>query len=251
MKSSPASHHQGILFPSRLIFLFVPIAGKNYLICNDRRYRYPFINCTNCGPRFSIIKNIPYDRPSTTMAGFDMCDACREEYENPSDRRFHAQPIACPTCGPQVSLQTPDGTVISIGDEAIRKSRQLLKNGKIMAIKGLGGYHLACDATNTDSITALRSRKYRSEKPFALMAFDLKSVEKHCVVTKAEAALLESPACPIVILRRRDNTPVAGLASPHQNTLRIHACLYTICISCYWNRNWLSGNVGYDQWQPE
>jgi len=207
---------------------FIPISA-DISICSDcreelfnpvdRRYRYPFINCTNCGPRFSIIQNIPYDRPFTTMARFDMCDACQEEYQNPSDRRFHAQPIACPKCGPQVSLATHEGKVISIGDEAIQISRGFLQNGKILAIKGLGGYHLACDATNPESINVLRSRKYRSDKPLALMAFDLLRIKKHCVVTEDEAALLESPACPIVILKPRDNTPFADLVSPYQKTL--------------------------------
>ena len=227
---------------------FIPIS-PDVAICSDcrkelfnpvdRRFHYPFINCTNCGPRFSIIKNIPYDRPFTTMAGFEMCDACRTEYKNPIDRRFHAQPIACPKCGPHVSLLTPEGSVIGFGDEAIQISRQLLQNGKILAIKGLGGYHLACDAANPESIIAMRSRKYRSDKPLALMAFDLQTIKKHCVVTDEEAALLESPACPDC------NPHGEGITHQFPNwfppiKIRWDSCLpIHLCTSCFWNRKWI------------
>ncbi len=142
---------------------------------SDRRYRYPFINCTNCGPRFTIITDVPYDRPATTMAGFIMCPACRAEYEDPADRRFHAQPIACPTCGPQLSFRLtgnspPTGTV---GDAALLAAQRLLAAGGIVAVKGLGGYHLACDATNGAAVAELRKRKGRGGKPLAVMARDL------------------------------------------------------------------------------
>ena len=183
----------------------------------DRRYRYPFINCTNCGPRFTIIKDIPYDRPTTTMSGFPLCDPCRAEYENPLDRRFHAQPVACPTCGPQVWFES-QGSRLADGEDALQTARQWLKEGRILAVKGLGGYHLACDATNAQAVNTLRQRKKRSDKPFALMVFDLASAEKYGEVSSADRALLLSPAHPIVLLDRRLDTPDAA---PGQTTLGI------------------------------
>ncbi|MHB8932724.1 MAG: acylphosphatase, partial [Bellilinea sp.] len=138
----------------------------------DRRYRYPFINCTNCGPRFTIVKDIPYDRPLTTMADFPMCSECGAEYHDPLNRRFHAQPVACQECGPQVRFEA-GGQQLAVKDAAIKMAREWLKDGKIVAIKGLGGYHLACDATNPSAVDELRLRKKRSDKPFALMAFSL------------------------------------------------------------------------------
>ena len=156
---------------------FLPIS-PDFSICDDclrelfspqdRRYRYPFINCTNCGPRFSIIKDIPYDRPKTTMLPFQMCDGCQSEYSNPLDRRYHAQPIACPDCGPQVSLMV-NNQIVAKGNDAIQQSRNMVRTGKILAIKGLGGFHLACDAKNHTAVENLRSRKKRSDKPFALV----------------------------------------------------------------------------------
>ncbi|MDX6401919.1 MAG: hydrogenase maturation protein HypF, partial [Gaiellaceae bacterium] len=122
----------------------------------DRRYRYPFVNCTQCGPRFTIVERVPYDRSNTTMAGFSMCVDCRQEYEDPTDRRFHAEPIACPVCGPQLSM-------------SLEAAVDLLRNGAIVAVKGLGGYHLACDAANEEAVALLRGRKHREDKPFALM----------------------------------------------------------------------------------
>ncbi|MCE1255605.1 MAG: acylphosphatase, partial [Anaerolineae bacterium] len=151
----------------------------------DRRFRYPFINCTNCGPRFSIIKDIPYDRPQTTMLNFELCEDCRREYENPLDRRFHAQPVACPVCGPQVRYSEPNKAVLPAND-AILAARRAIKAGKILAIKGLGGYHLACDALNQKSLKILRDRKKRSDKAFALMAFDLSIIEKYCYLSSQE-----------------------------------------------------------------
>jgi len=144
----------------------------------NRRYRYPFANCTNCGPRFTIITAIPYDRPNTTMASFHMCPECRAEYENPRDRRFHAQPIACPTCGPQVTLTTSEGTVLAHGDEAMREVAQRLLAGQIVAIKGLGGYQLACDATSEVAVRRLRQRKRRPDKAFAVMVRDISVAEE-------------------------------------------------------------------------
>jgi len=179
----------------------------------DRRYRYPFINCTNCGPRFTIIKDIPYDRPLTSMTGFKMCPECQAEYDDPADRRFHAQPIACPVCGPSIAY-AQDGKKELYKDEALAAARDLLKNGGILAVKGLGGYHLACDASNPKAVDTLKERKHRSEKPLAVMAFDHTTLEKHCQVSKDEHDLLESPQHPIVLLdRKAGNTLADGVAS--------------------------------------
>jgi hydrogenase maturation protein HypF len=164
----------------------------------DRRYRYPFITCTHCGPRFTIVRQVPYDRPSTTMAGFPMCSACRREYEDPFDRRFHAEPIACPDCGPQLSMPLGDAL-------------QLLRNGGIVAVKGLGGFHLACDAADEDAVARLRARQIREDKPFAVMAAD-PGLLVH--LGAREAALVSSPERPIVLLRRREGAPVAASVAP-------------------------------------
>ncbi|MDD5454880.1 MAG: carbamoyltransferase HypF [Candidatus Ratteibacteria bacterium] len=184
----------------------------------DRRYLYPFINCTNCGPRFTIIKNIPYDRPNTTMKKFKMCKSCQSEYDNPSDRRFHAQPNACEICGPEVKLVNSLGfRVESKGIKAIEKTTKLLKEGKIVAIKGLGGFHLACDALNDKAVKTLRSRKYREDKPFALMAKDLKTIKKYCEVSPEEEKFLLSWKSPIVLLKRKSNTPYPVSLIPISN----------------------------------
>jgi len=164
----------------------------------DRRYRYPFLNCTQCGPRFTIVRSVPYDRPSTTMAGFALCAECRREYEDPADRRFHAEPIACPACGPRLSLSL---------EEAVR----LLREGRVLAVKGLGGYHLACDAGDEDAVATLRSRKRREEKPFALITAEPEAL---AVVSAEEQALLHSPERPIVLVRKRDGAPVAPSVAP-------------------------------------
>ena len=191
----------------------------------DRRHRYPFINCTNCGPRFTIIKDIPYDRPKTTMAPFPMCADCREEYINPLDRRFHAQPIACPVCGPQVWLEESgssgrkDPTLT--GELAIQEARRLIRRGKILAIRSLGGFHLACDATNPVAVSELRRRKLRVDKPFALMVTSLAAAQRHCIVDQVEVKLLSSRERPIVILNRRPDSPVVDQVAPGQRTLGI------------------------------
>ena len=187
---------------------------------NDRRYRYPFINCTNCGPRFTIIQDIPYDRPKTTMAPFEMCPACAAEYHDPLDRRFHAQPVACPDCGPQVWLET-DGSPEQKAENAILETRLLLAQGKIVAVKGLGGFHLACDATNLEAVSELRHRKLRVDKPFALMLPDLETVEKHCALKDTERELLLSRERPIVILEKRPNSPIVAEVAPGQSTLGV------------------------------
>jgi hydrogenase maturation protein HypF len=185
---------------------------------NDRRYRYPFINCTNCGPRFTIIHDIPYDRPNTTMADFPLCPDCKAEYDNPLDRRFHAQPVACPVCGPQVWLETK-GRKVSAGDDAILAARKWLKDGKILAIKGLGGYHLACDATNPGAVSELRRRKQRSDKPFALMAFSLDEVQHHVILSPVDAGLLQSRQRPIVLLPRQTGSTLTDGVAPNQKSL--------------------------------
>ncbi len=191
----------------------------------DRRYRYPFINCTNCGPRFTIIEDIPYDRPKTTMAQFKLCPDCAREYADPANRRFHAQPVACPVCGPQVWLERKDtatGAPADLrGDEAIRETRAILQRGEIAAIKGLGGFHLACDATNAKAVIELRRRKLRVDKPFALMLLDMETIEKHCHVNSAEKALLISPARPIVLLRRRPQSNIAKEVAPGQEWIGV------------------------------
>lgn len=182
-----------------------------------RRYRYPFTNCTHCGPRLSIIEGIPYDRASTTMRSFEPCSACRAEYDNPADRRFHAQPIACHACGPRAWLERADGAAIALDSlstlDAVDAVCSLLQRGEIVAIKGLGGFQLACDATHEAAVARLRQRKHRERKPFALMARDLDIVRRYCVVDEADEALLNSPAAPIVLMKARaDGQLVTGVA---------------------------------------
>ncbi|MCA8881634.1 MAG: carbamoyltransferase HypF [Rhodobacteraceae bacterium] len=170
----------------------------------DRRYRYAFTNCTNCGPRLSIIRGIPYDRPLTSMAGFAMCAACQADYDDPDNRRFHAQPIACPTCGPKLWLENRQGLVPC--DDPITEVARRLKAGEIAAIKGIGGFQLACDATSPEAVAELRRRKLRGAKPLALMARDLAVIRRYCAVSDQEVDALCSPAAPIVILEARGDT---------------------------------------------
>jgi hydrogenase maturation protein HypF len=170
---------------------------------SDRRHRYPFINCTNCGPRFSIIRALPYDRPATTMSAFVMCEQCRAEYEDPLDRRFHAQPNACPDCGPRLSFWNRDGSVVAQRDDALRLAAEAIRAGLVVAIKGLGGFHLAVDARNAAAVRELRARKAREEKPFALMYPSLDAVSADCEVSPLERRLLLSAEAPIVLLRKR------------------------------------------------
>jgi hydrogenase maturation protein HypF len=185
----------------------------------DRRYLYPFTNCTNCGPRYTIIRSIPYDRPHTTMAHFSMCPRCDAEYHDPGDRRFHAQPNACPQCGPRVTLVSDRPPELN-GQVAMEKTIELLKAGMILAIKGLGGFHLACDATNRNAVERLREQKRRSNKPFALMAPDIKTVERFCIVSEEESRLLSSRSRPIVILRKKEPLSLLPEAvSPHNQYL--------------------------------
>ncbi len=169
----------------------------------DRRYRYPFANCTECGPRLTIIRDLPYDRPTTTMAGFAMCAECRREYDDPSDRRYHAQPIACPTCGPQLTYHPgADGDAVHGTDACLAAFHTAIAAGAVVAVKGVGGYHLACDATNDAAVGRLRERKGRADKPFALMLPSLAAAREVAEVSDLEADALDSAAAPIVLLRR-------------------------------------------------
>ncbi len=186
----------------------------------DRRYRYPFANCTNCGPRFTIIEDIPYDRPNTTMSQFDMCPDCAEEYANPMDRRFHAQPIACANCGPQIWLES-GGKKLAEREEALQTARKMLIDGKVVAIKGLGGFHLACDATNPAAVSELRRRKLRVDKPFAVMVADLETVAAECLLSDAERRTLDSRERPIVIVQRKPEAKIVPEVAPQQDTLGV------------------------------
>ncbi|MEB3308604.1 MAG: carbamoyltransferase HypF [Snowella sp.] len=170
---------------------------------HNRRYYYPFTNCTNCGPRYSIIEALPYDRVNTSMKGFQMCPTCEQEYENPRDRRFHAQPNACPDCGPQLALWNAQGDELATGYDALLATVKAIQDGKILAIKGLGGFHLVVDATQAIAVQTLRERKHRPDKPFALMYPNLGLIKHHCQVNELEEKLLLSPEAPIVLLKRK------------------------------------------------
>ena len=181
-----------------------------------RRHRYAFTNCTDCGPRFSIVAGLPYDRPATTMAGFAMCPACRAEYENPADRRFHAQPIACPACGPRLWLERA-GTEITSTDP-IHDAAELLRAGRILAVKGIGGFHIACDATDAEAVATLRARKHRPTKPLAVMA-DLPTAHRLCVISPEEEAALLAPSAPIQLLPLRPDAGLPPGLAPGQSHL--------------------------------
>ena len=205
---------------------------------NDRRYRYPFLNCTNCGPRYTITRRIPYDRPQTSMARFTMCPACQAEYDDPTNRRFHAQPNACPVCGPRVWLVAPDGTEIPSGDPVTAAIDRLMA-GEIMAIKGIGGFHLAVDATNEAAVMRLRERKHRYGKPLAVMVRDLDAARAVCELTGEEEALLLTIPRPIVLARRRDGlrhcrfrrsgNPLAGRVSALRAVAASALCRSLVC----------------------
>jgi hydrogenase maturation protein HypF len=186
----------------------------------DRRYRYPFINCTDCGPRFTIISDMPYDRPMTTMRTFTMCAPCQREYDDIEHRRYHAQPNACPVCGPHLLFSDQRKNEVQ-GQEALQETIRRLQRGQIVAIKGLGGFHLCCDATNDQAVQRLRRRKRRPSKPLAIMSMDVKRVRSYCHLSHDEEELLSSPMRPIVILRRREGTSLSDQLAPGNNTLGI------------------------------
>lgn len=233
----PLSHIESIMtetgtpadYPDFKIRPSIPEEGKYQLIspdiatCSqcryeifdpfDRRYRYPFTNCTNCGPRFTIIDDIPYDRPNTTMRDFTMCPDCQAEYEDPNNRRFHAQPNACPDCGPQLTLTDNQGNPVE-SENIILDAAKLLKAGKILAVKGLGGFLLACDATNEAAINTLRERKHRPAKPFAVMVASISEAKKHCEISHEEEKLLSSPAAPIVLVKWKPGSVISNAVAP-------------------------------------
>ncbi|MDT5145473.1 MAG: hydrogenase maturation protein HypF [Mycobacterium sp.] len=180
---------------------------------HDRRYRHPFVTCTNCGPRFTIIRELPYDRPATTMSAFAMCERCAAEYHDPADRRFHAQPIACPECGPSLWFTSASGRMQG-SDAALAAAQRALASGAVVAIKGIGGYHLACAVGDASAVGALRARKARGAKPFAMLIRDLEVARRYAHVDDDEAAVLSGPARPIVLLRRRAGAPVADAVAP-------------------------------------
>ncbi len=211
-QSRDAEHRSVLVSPDLAV---CPQCLEELFCPTDRRFQYPFINCTNCGPRYTIILDLPYDRKATTMSAFTMCDACRREYESPADRRFHAQPNACADCGPCVSLLDSQGQRVPC-DDPIGGAAQLLKEGKILAVKGLGGYHIACDATNQQVVAELRKRKSRPSKPFAVMCRDLATVRSTCVLGVQEEELLCSARAPIVLLQRRSENGLAPNVSPGQ-----------------------------------
>ncbi|MFZ1682647.1 MAG: carbamoyltransferase HypF [Candidatus Zixiibacteriota bacterium] len=183
----------------------------------DRRYRYPFINCTNCGPRYTIVSGIPYDRPNTSMRIFPMCPECQKEYDDPSNRRFHAQPNACPKCGPKLQLRGNAESVDS--SDPILSAIELLKQGRVVALRGIGGFHLAVDARNESAVLELRRRKGRAEKPFALMARDVSAIERHCSVSAEEKTVLQDRRRPIVLLQRSQSCDLPQAIAPGQTTL--------------------------------
>ena len=203
----------------------------DYALCDDclrefydptnPRYKYPFINCTNCGPRFSIIKALPYDRVNTTMNEFKMCKFCESEYKDPLNRRYHAEPISCPNCGPKLYLKDKFGKVLASENEAAKEAAELINEGKILAIKGLGGFHLVCDATNEAAVCELRARKHRPSKPFALMSKNLQNARKIAQISEAEAKLLTSNLKPIVLLEAKNGSNIAKSVAPNLNKLGV------------------------------
>jgi hydrogenase maturation protein HypF len=200
----------------------------------DRRYRYPFTNCTNCGPRFTIIREIPYDRARTTMVNFKMCRQCQQEYDDPSNRRFHAQPNACSVCGPRLELTDGKGNVIAEGDDAFILASDYLIEGKIIAIKGLGGFLLSCDATNDEAVDLLRKRKHRPSKPLAVMFKNLDEAKRHCHISKEEAESLLTPQSPIVLVKWQERSKISKLVAPglkHQGVMLPYTPLHHILLN--------------------
>lgn len=206
-ESSAEGAKSAVVLPDAAV---CPDCAKEILDPENRRYRYPFTNCTNCGPRYSIIESLPYDRPNTSMKRFEMCAECLSEYGNPEDRRFHAQPNACPECGPSLALWNTEGAELAEGFKALKMAADALLDGGIVAVKGLGGFHLMADAGNGSAVRELRHRKHREEKPLAVMVRSVKAARKICEVSAAEAESLASPEAPIVILRKKHGSSVIG-----------------------------------------
>ena len=196
---------------------------KELLLPADRRYLYPFINCTNCGPRYSITRSVPYDRPNTTMAPFTMCPDCRQEYENPRDRRFHAQPNACPACGPRVEFRPRPGSSESglEGRHAIEEAVSVLRQGGIVAVKGLGGFHIACDAGNDEAVKRLRERKRKSNKPFAVMTASVDAAARFSIISEREKVLLQSNRRPVVLLAKKAGHGLSEAVSPNNRFIGV------------------------------
>lgn len=209
----------------------LPWVSADAAICKDcleemnapsnRRYKYPFINCTQCGPRYTIIQALPYDRPNTTMSEFSMCAKCLEEYENPLNRRHHAQPTCCSVCGPAISLYRQSGELVTQDEEAILETGALIRRGHIVGIKGIGGYHLACNALQHRAVDEIRARKNRPRRPLAIMARDLDVVKKHCHLSKEEEEMLTSPVMPIMVLQKRRECNLPDILSPGLSTIGV------------------------------
>lgn len=218
LKSSPGEDTEALVPPD-----IATCTDCRHDISNpsDNHYQYPFTNCTNCGPRFTIIREIPYDRPKTSMSAFVMCESCRNEYNEPSNRRFHAQPVACPACGPQPFVADCEGSIVAGKDNWLKKTWEILNQGKILALKGIGGFHLVCDARNKDAIVKLRERKDREAKPFAVMCRDLITVQSFCAISHEEEDLLTSPEAPIVILGKTTDCPLPQELSPNLRSLGV------------------------------
>ena len=206
---------------------------------SDRRFDYPFINCTNCGPRFTIIQDVPYDRPLTTMSSFEMCARCRAEYENPADRRFHAQPVACPDCGPRLQFLTSaecGWQPLGDSDNALMRTVESLKSRRVVLIQGIGGFHLACDACDDELVQELRRRKHRDEKPFALMFPSVESLHEHCETSARELSFLLSPRAPILLLQRRASSSITDSVAPENpylGALLPYSPLHVLLLSRY------------------
>jgi hydrogenase maturation protein HypF len=213
-KSEPEGEKRSFLTPDMAV---CRACMEEVLAAGDRRRRYPFTNCTHCGPRYTILEDVPYDRPRTTMKDFSMCPACRKEYEDPLDRRFHAQPNACPVCGPALEVLDEAGSPVS-AEDPLERCREILREGRIVAVMGLGGVHLAADSRREEAVRRLRERKQRKEKPFALMARGVEAVEKFARVSPEEERLLRSPAAPIVLLAKKTPNGIARSVAPRQST---------------------------------
>ena len=218
LKSSPGYESEALIPPD---IATCSACKSDISNASDNHYLYPFTNCTNCGPRFTIVREIPYDRPKTSMANFAMCENCRREYADPSNRRFHAQPVACPACGPQPFIADCKGNIVADKNGWLKKTWEILHDGKILALKGIGGFHLVCNARNVDALNELRVRKGREAKPFAIMCRDLDTARSLCNISEAERKLLVSQESPIVILRKITDCPLPEELAPKLKSLGV------------------------------